>query len=108
MFPLRSTPPTATGAIAAAGTLSAVAADQTAKLDAAAHALAARQRDLAPQRLDGDASTSADRDADGWNGGAGDDEPEHDPHRRSEAVTPGPGRLRLPDDPRGGSLDVTV
>lgn len=101
-------PPPVSAAVGAAGSLSTGTAERTAKLDAAAHSLAAAQRDLAPQRLDGDPNASPDRDADGWTGGTDTGNPRHDPDPEDESSAPAPARLRLPDDPRGGTLDVTA
>ena len=109
MSPLGPTSPPASGAIAAAGSLATGAAERTAKLEAAAgHSLAAGRRDLAPQRLSGDPNASADRDADGWTGHASDDGSRPESSAAGQESPPEPERLRLPDDPRGGTLDVTA
>jgi hypothetical protein len=97
-------------ASSAAGSSASGAAERTAKLDAANHSLSAGQKALSPHPLDRDANTAADRDADGWTGGgsAASDEASvpqgHDPH---EEPTTTAKRLRLPDDPCGGTIDVT-
>jgi hypothetical protein len=97
-------------AASAVGSSSAGAADRTAKLDAANHSLAAGQKDLSSHPLDRDASTAADRDADGWTGD-GSATPD-DTQRETTDAQLGPNtppiRLRLPDDPCGGTLDVSV
>ncbi|MBA3313461.1 MAG: hypothetical protein M3552_02175 [Planctomycetota bacterium] len=112
MSALGSLPAMTTGlASSAAGSVSNGAADRAAKLDAANHSLAAGQKALASHPLDRDASTSADRDADGWTGGGTDEtEPSQTPTRGSSATPDMPAltRPRLPDDPCGGSLDVIV
>ncbi len=97
-------------AASASGSSSAAAADRTAKFDAANHSLAANQKDLSSHPLDRDANTSADRDADGW---TGDGSATSDDTQRAETDAPSgpnapPIRLRLPDDPCGGTLDVSV
>ena len=98
-----------TGAASAVGTFASGAAERSAKVDVAGHALAAGRAELTSHPLSGDANASADRDADGWTGGAGGG----DAGRRGEESSTGsepetPTRPRLPDDPAGGRLDVTV
>jgi hypothetical protein len=98
-------------ASSALGSSSAGAAERSAKLDNANHSLAAGQKALASHPLDRDANTSADRDADGWtgDGSATTDDAQRQPETQAPVdQTDTPVRLRLPDDPCGGSLDVTV
>lgn len=98
-------------AASAAGSGASGAAERVGKLDAANHSLAAGQKALSPHPLDRDANTSADRDADGWtgDGSATPEEPSvpegSDRHEEPNAIAK---RLRLPDDPCGGTLDVSV
>ena len=98
-------------ASSALGSSTTAAADRAGRLDAANHSLAAGQQSLSTHPLDRDANTSADRDADGWTGGgsATSEETDVPPETQSPAEQKEPPtRLRLPDDPCGGSLDVTV
>jgi len=96
-------------AASAVGSGSSGAAERAAKLDAANHSLSVGQKTLSPHPLDGDANTSADRDADGWTGD-GSATPQDAAERFETDASPSaqPVRRRLPDDPCGGTLDVTV
>lgn len=109
MSPLGPLPPPVSGAAAAPGGASTGAAERAAKIDAAGHSLAAGQAELSPKPLEGDPNASADRDADGWTGGTGSGKGQRDSEPpASPAPATLPVRPRLPDDPAGGSLDVTV
>jgi len=108
MTPLGSVPSPVTGATAAAGSLSTGAPERAAKLDAARHALAAGRGELSSHPLDRDANASADRDADGWTGGPAGDDARHDPAKPAVGEPSVPERPRLPEDPCGSSLDVTI
>ncbi len=113
MTPVGPIPPPFSVAASAAGSSSTGAVERTAKADAAAHSLAAGRRELSTRPLDAQANSSPDRDADGWTGGsAGDGEDAGRASTDSALPSPEPAAssptLRLPDDPRGGRLDVTA
>jgi hypothetical protein len=112
MSRLGLTSPISTGiASSALGSTSAGAAERSAKLDNGNHSLAVGQKALASHPLDRDANTSADRDADGWTGDGSATPEEAQEQAETQAAldqSNAPTRLRLPGDPRGGSLDVRV
>lgn len=91
------------------GSLAGGATERAARVESVGHALAVGEVDLSPNPLSGDPDTSADRDADGWTGDGTEPDPaDAVPRPTNESPSPPIPRRRLPDDPRGGRLDVIV
>lgn len=108
MIPLGPSSAALGTAASAAGSYASGAAERAAALDVARHSLAAGRAALSRHPLDSDPNASPDRDADGWTGGSADHDRNAPPSPDSVSSPTAATRSRLPDDPCGGRLDVTV